>query len=186
MNNKFKFKNKVSNGINQSEDKLRYDYTKKYGHITGNINHEKNVHGTKEITIFYKDYEGIQLLKNVTNIIIITPHYTNKIIDDKITRRINKLKKINKNVDITNEHEIFYGCGGLMSLIAYGNQDHHFTDKPNITHYKANYSRQANFEQKEIVVTNNSKIKREIKKIYRQQRNNKINKNANKFRNSGR
>ena len=206
MENKFKFQDKVSSGKYHPENTLRYDYTKKYGYITGNINHTKNAHGIKEITIFYKDYEGIQLLKNANKITIIKPYRRNKIIDEKIKRRINKLNKINKNVDIIEEEEIKYGGGGgLIQLIAYGRQDSHIVEKPKITHFKTQYVKTTNCKLDEIVETNNYKVKSTItekicqhqsdnyktkrkstKKIYQCKRNNKINKNANKFRNSGR
>lgn len=102
----FKFKDVLHRCVNVSEKRLKEDYEKKYENLsTTSLKYIKNIHGIKNIAIFDSNYEGVELLKNATKIIIITSRYC--CVNEKIICRITKLKKINPTVCIKFEDEIY-------------------------------------------------------------------------------
>ena len=183
--NKIIFKNIISSRCHVSEKTLKNDYEKKYENIVENLKYIRDVHGIKNITFFEKNYEGFELLKNAHKVTIIVGN--KDIVNKRIVRRINKLRQINKKVNVNIEEEIRYGGGGggLLQLIAYGNQDIYLRDDAKITYFKVKHNRQY---KQNTSVTNISKINKNTNKINKTNnfRKNKINKNANKMQHRGR
>ena len=163
------FKDVVCYGKTRDENELKERYYKKYPDLTGGLKYIKNLREIKYVTIFENNYEGFELLKNTKQIIIIIKYNRNMQIKKMMDRRINKLKKINKKVNIITEVEIGFDGGGLQSLIAYGEM----------------------YRTKALVEINPRKIKKsknEDNNKYTQKNSekNKIKKNANNFKYSGR
>jgi hypothetical protein len=181
----FRFKNVLHGHVRVSEEILKEDYENKYDNLsTTNLRYIKNIHGIKNITVFDNSYEGVELLKNAVKITIITAiyHYAN----NKMIRRITKLKKINPNVCIKFEDEICYnggGGGGLMQLIAFGNQSVPTPEKSNITFFKPSHKKHHSVEKS--INKQNNKIDKNRNKNFSKIDKNR-NKNFSKIKHSGR